>query len=131
MPFVGRGTAFSPRPRGYPGAMAETVDDVLWDDFHTVVNMTSRELSDWLRTRSAGEDAEELPDRTGTPTGQEVLAVLGKRRGDLTDTDAHVMRRVVERVREQRRDDLEPVAGQSAWRHKLMTLGHDPLKPAG
>lgn len=111
--------------------MAETVDDVLWDDFHTVVNMTSRELSDWLRTRAAGEDAEELPDRTGSPTGQEVLAVLGKRRGDLTSTDALVMRRVVERVREQRREDLEPVAGQASWRHKLMTLGHDPLKPAG
>jgi hypothetical protein len=111
--------------------MAETVDDALWGDFHTVVNMTSRELSDWLRTRAAGAEAEELPDRSGTPTGQEVLAVLGKRRGDLTGTDARVMRRVVERVREQRRDDLEPVAGQSAWRHRLMTLGHDPLKPAG
>ena len=110
--------------------MAETVDDALWDEFHTVVNMTSRELSDWLRTRDAGEDAEEVPDHAGTPTGQEVLAVLGKRRGDLTSTDAHVMRRVVERVRARRREDLEPVAGQTAWRHKLMTMGHDPLKPA-
>lgn len=25
--------------------------------------------------------------------------------------------------------DLEPTAGQAAWRHKLMTIGHDPLKP--
>jgi hypothetical protein len=38
---------------------------------------------------------------------------------------------VVDRVHAQRRDDLEPTAGQSGWRHRLMSLGHDPLKPAG
>jgi hypothetical protein len=107
------------------------VDDELWDEFHRVVNMTSRELGDWLRTRDAGEDAEEIPDQAGTATGQEVLAILAKRRRDITDTDAHVMRRVVERVHEQRRDDLEPTAGQAAWRYKLMSIGHDPLKPVG
>jgi hypothetical protein len=107
------------------------VDDELWDEFHRVVNMTSRELGDWLRTRDAGEDAEDLPDQAGTPTGQEVLAILGKRRVDLSEQDAHVMRRVVDRVHAQRRDDLEPTAGQSGWRHRLMSLGHDPLKPVG
>lgn len=105
------------------------VDDELWDEFHRVVNMTSHELRDWLLTRDAGEDAETLPDQAGPPTGREVLAILGKRRRDVTDKDAHVMRRVVDRVHEQRRDDLEPTAGQAAWRHKLMSLGHDPLKP--
>ena len=106
------------------------VDDELWDEFHRVVNMTSRELADWLRTCDAGEDGEELPDQAGTPTGQQVLAILGKRRQDLTPHDADVMRRVVDRVHAQRRDDLEPTAGQSGWRHRLMSLGHDPLKPA-
>jgi Protein of unknown function (DUF3140) len=107
------------------------VDDELWDEFHRVVNMTSRELSEWLRTRDAGEDTEELPDQAGTPTGQQVLAILGKRRQDLTRHDTDVMRRVVDRVHAQRRDDLEPTAGQSGWRHRLMSLGHDPLKPVG
>ena len=109
--------------------MSAEVDDELWQEFHTVVNMTSRELEDWLRTRSADEDDEALPDEAGTPTGRHVVQILGKRRGDLTEDDARVMRRVVERVRAQRRDDLEPTAGDAAWRHKLMSLGHDPLKP--
>jgi hypothetical protein len=91
--------------------------------------MTSHELRDWLLTRDAGEEAEQIPDQAGSPTGREVLAILGKRRRDVTTEDAHVMRRVVDRVHEQRRDDLEPTAGQAAWRHKLMSLGHDPLKP--
>lgn len=102
----------------------------LWNEFHRVVNMTSRELSDWLRTASATPDAEALPDEAGSPTGKDVLHILGKRKGDLTDQDEHVMRKVVDQVHAQRRDDLEPTAGQDAWRHRLMSMGHDPLKPA-
>ncbi|GGX15426.1 DUF3140 domain-containing protein [Streptomyces chryseus] len=104
--------------------------DWLWDDFHRVVNMTSQELGTWLRTSGAGENSEPLPERAGTETGRKVLAILGKRRTDLTDEDVAVMRRVVETVHVQRRTDLEPAAGDSAWRRRLMTLGHDPLKPA-
>lgn len=110
--------------------MAATVDDELWDEFHRVVNMTSRELRDWLRTESAAEDAETEPDHAGSPTGREVLEILGNRRSDLTSADVAVMGRVVARVHRQRRDDLEPTAGQAAWRRRLMSIGHDPLKPA-
>ncbi|MGH3913157.1 MAG: DUF3140 domain-containing protein [Pseudonocardiaceae bacterium] len=111
--------------------MAETTlhDNELWDEFHRVVNMSSRELAEWLRTRSAGPDAESFPDQAGTPTGQQVLHILGKRRTDLNSEDLRVMRRVVDRVNAERRDDLEPTAGQVNWRHRLMSLGHDPLKP--
>jgi hypothetical protein len=109
--------------------MAETrVDNELWDEFHRVVNMSSRELGAWLRTRSAQPDAETLPDQSGTPTGQRVLAILGKRRTDLDRDDVRVMRSVVDRVHAERRDDLEPTQGQTNWRHRLMSIGHDPLK---
>ena len=105
------------------------VDAALWEEFHRVVNMTSRELMDWLRTRSADEETEELPDHAGTKTGRAVLEILKKRRVDLTDDDEQVMRKVVDRIHDERRDDLEPTAGQENWRHRLMTIGHDPLKP--
>ncbi|NYG55044.1 DUF3140 domain-containing protein [Nocardioides perillae] len=110
--------------------MAETiVEDELWDEFHRVVNMTSRELRDWLMVDSADEDSEAEPDHAGSPLGQRVLAILGKRRADCTPDDVEVMEKVVERVLSQRREDLEPTAGQAAWRHRLMRVGHDPLKP--
>jgi uncharacterized protein DUF3140 len=70
-----------------------------------------------------------MPDQAGRLTGRQVLHVLGKRHGDLTGDDRRVMEKVVTRVRAERRDDLEPVAGQASWRHRLMSLGHDPLKP--
>jgi hypothetical protein len=110
--------------------MAESpVDDELWNEFHRVVNMTSRELEEWLRTRSADEESESLPDQAGTETGQHVVHILGKRRTDLTADDARVMQNVVSRVLAERREDLEPTAGEAHWRYRLMSIGHDPLKP--
>ncbi|HWD02033.1 MAG TPA: DUF3140 domain-containing protein [Amycolatopsis sp.] len=106
------------------------VDEELWAEFHRVVNMTSRELADWLRTRDSGTETEPLPDRAGTPKGHEVLAILGKRKSDVDAADESVMRAVVDRVHAARRADLEPVAGEAHWRRGLMSVGHDPLKPA-
>lgn len=120
---------------GYPDGMKHDLDerelDELWDEFHTVVNMTSRELGDWLRVRSADEDSEPFLDETGSETGQHVLRLLNKRKTDLEADDVRVMRNVVDRVRSERREDLEPTAGEAHWRHRLMTIGHDPLKPVG
>jgi hypothetical protein len=107
--------------------------DELWEQFHTVVNMTSRDLADWLRVRAADEDAEHFLDEAGhlpgLSTGHHVLRLLGRRKTDLDADDVATMRRVVDTVMSQRREDLEPTAGDAAWRHRLMTIGHDPLQP--
>lgn len=105
------------------------VDDELWQDFHAVVNMTSRELQEWLATEAVGTATETEPDRAGDERSQTVLAILGKRRTDLTPDDVEVMRTVVAEIRAERGDEPEPTAGDAAWRHRLMSLGHDPLKP--
>lgn len=110
--------------------MAESrVSGELWHEFHQVVNMTSRELEDWLRTEAAGEVTEALPDQAGLETGQHVLHVLGKRRSDLTADDLAMMKDVVRTIRAERGDAPEPTAGDANWRYRLMSLGHDPLKP--
>jgi len=108
----------------------DKVSDELWEEFHRVVNMTSRELVEWMRTQSAGEDAEVLPDEAGRSLGHRVAAILGKRRTDLTEDDIAAMAKVVDIVHSERRDDLEPTAGDDHWRRRLMAVGHDPLKPA-
>ncbi|MFI6208285.1 DUF3140 domain-containing protein [Streptomyces sp. NPDC051041] len=106
--------------------------DALWEDFHRVVNMTSAELAAWLRMRDADEETEPLPENAGTPTGQHVLSILQKRRTDLTEDDIRVMRKVVDTVTAQTDPEGEPAAEgtpeDTRRRHRLMTLGHDPLK---
>ncbi|MBR7825571.1 DUF3140 domain-containing protein [Actinospica sp. MGRD01-02] len=108
------------------------VSDELWQDFHAVVNMTSRELEDWLRTEDAHEATEPLPDQAGGHgRGHDVLRILGKRRTDLDRHDETVMREVVETVSAQRDEQYTTKPGDTVWRHRLMCLGHDPLKPVG
>jgi len=110
--------------------MAESrVSDELWNEFHALVNMTSRELEEWLRTDSASESTEPAPEETGHELGEQVVHILGKRRADLTDADLDAMERVVQQVRHERGEEPEPTAGDARWRHKLMSVGHDPLKP--
>ncbi len=110
--------------------MTDAVElDALWEDFHHVVNMTSAELASWLRVRDSREEVEPLPDAAGSPTGQHVLAILQKRRMDLTEDDLRVMRRVVDTVTTQADLENEPESEDTRRRHRLMTIGHDPLKP--
>lgn len=102
--------------------------DALWEDFHRAVNMTSQELAAWLRVSDADESAEPLPEHAGEPTGQHVLAILQKRRTDLTDEDLEVMYQVVETVEAEADVENEPEAEVSLRRHRLMSVGHDPLR---
>ncbi|MFF1285766.1 DUF3140 domain-containing protein [Streptomyces sp. NPDC058299] len=114
--------------------MADALElDALWEDFHRVVNMTSAELAAWLKVRDADEETEPLPEASGSPTGRHVLAILQKRRTDLTDDDVRVMHQVVDRVEALTDLENEPAPettpADTRRRHRLMTLGHDPLKP--
>ncbi|HZX38078.1 MAG TPA: DUF3140 domain-containing protein [Streptomyces sp.] len=106
--------------------------DALWAEFHRVVNMTSQELSAWLTAYEADESAQPLPEHDGSPTGLHVLGILHKRRADLTNDDISVMYEVVDAVGAQRDDDpggSDPRCSDPGLRHRLMSVGHDPLKP--
>jgi hypothetical protein len=106
--------------------------DKLWQDFHSVVNMTSRELRDWLFAEAAQEAAESLPEALAAeaPMGAQVLHILAKRKTDLTGKDLQAMQEVVDFVRDVRGEEIEgPASYDDALRHQLMDAGHDPLKP--
>ncbi len=110
--------------------MAEShVTDELWEEFHALVNMTSRELTDWMLTLQSGEDTSDVGATPETEVAQQVVAILGKRRTDLTPDDVDTMRHVVEQVGTIRGDEPEPEAYDDDVRHLLMSFGHDPLKP--
>ncbi|MBT2388814.1 DUF3140 domain-containing protein [Streptomyces maoxianensis] len=101
--------------------------DALWAEFHRVVNMTSQELSAWLTAYDADKSAEPPPEHAGSPIGLLVLGILQKRRADLTNDDISVMYDVVDTVGAQQHDD--PRDSDPALRNRLMSIGHDPLKP--
>ena len=115
----------------------DTTDDhaleQTWQRFHSRVNMSSPALQAWLLAipgdvfaPAEGVDIEEL--------GNQVLTLLGRRKSDLTDNDVATMDQVAGLIDGLRANP--PAAegpsyrdGRDAWRHTLMTLGHDPLAP--
>ncbi|MER7503344.1 DUF3140 domain-containing protein [Nonomuraea pusilla] len=97
--------------------------EMLWDEFHRVVNMNSEELRAFLLADASDEEGfPPDPDLGVDELGRGVLHVLAKRKGDLTKVDLEVMRQVVELVEtmHDRTDDES--------RHELMSVGHDPLR---
>jgi hypothetical protein len=104
--------------------------ELLWDEFHQTVNMTSDELRIWLLTDASGEDAFPADPDMGLPElGRRIVELLRKRKVDLTADDIQVMEQVSDYVAE--RTANPPPAGErdEEWRHSLMAVGHDPLKP--
>ena len=105
---------------------AET--DRVWQEFHSVVNMSGEELREWLLTDAAGEEG--LSSDPGHPVsdrGEEVVAILGKRKTDVTGSDVELMNEVAEFVRNELAD---PQREDQEWRRRLMSVGHDPLAPS-
>lgn len=103
--------------------------ELAWASFHEVVNMTSEELRAWLMTEASGEDA--FPDRPdlGLPElGEKVVALLRKRKVDLTPEDARVMQQVTDFVTGEEENPPPDGPADSGWRRALMTVGHDPMR---
>jgi hypothetical protein len=100
----------------------------LWQRFHDVVTMTSRELIDWLGVQPDLDGP--LPGSPGrAPLGEAVVEILGKRRTDLTDDDFDVMRRVIEIVESETAGATkDEILADERRRHRLMTVGHDPFR---
>ena len=107
--------------------MAENRDEV-YAEFGDRVNMTPKELARWLETDKSKSVGEGPGESKGHRSGRRIVEILGKNKGDLTDSDVDHMRRVngyVGRHLAQRpARDVE----ESAWRYSLMNWGHDPLK---
>jgi len=106
--------------------------DKVRKDFAEAVNMTAGELEKWLKTKESravgfkGADGK-ARESVGHASGRRIVAILGKKKAELTDDDLAHMRKVVGYVKRhsaQRPDNIYT----SRWRYSLMNWGHDPTK---
>jgi hypothetical protein len=102
--------------------------DVLWDDFHALVNMPSEQLRQWLVTRGSGEETFGPDPDMGLPEpGRHILRVLTKRKVDLTRGDIEVMQEAIDRIQSLIDDGPSGGNTDNEWRHSLLDLGYDVL----
>ena len=110
--------------------MAKDTDQIR-SEFDDVVNMTAKELDDWLATDESQDvgNSSSGEESTGHFMGRRIVEIQKKNVGDLDDDDLAAMKKVhgyVERHLKQKpsKEDVET----SKWRYSLMNWGHDPLK---
>ena len=102
------------------------------DEFHEAVNMTAKELADFLETdesKSVGQKSGGSGESTGHESGRRIVELLHTKVADLTDDDHQHMAKVTGYVKRHlaQRPSSESIE-DSRWRYSLMNWGHDPLK---
>jgi hypothetical protein len=112
--------------------MAELDREKVRRDFGEAVNMTAREIEEWLKTEHSrkvgwkGADGS-ARESVGHASGRRIVAILRKGDRDLTPEDFAHMRKVVGYVRRHKAQRPENIY-TSRWRYSLMNWGHDPAK---
>ena len=101
------------------------------DEFHEAVNMTAKQLEDFLDTdesKSVGQKSGGSGESTGHESGRRIVELLHTKVADLTDDDHAHMRKVTGYVKRHlaQRPTSESIE-DSRWRYSLMNWGHDPL----
>ncbi|MGB3408910.1 MAG: DUF3140 domain-containing protein [Jannaschia sp.] len=111
--------------------MSDKSQEQIWDEWRDLVNMTPKDLEDWLESeesKSVGVDAGD-GDSKGRKSGRRIVEIKRTNKDDLSDDDWDHMARVVGYVKRHLsqggpEDDME----HSAWRYSLMNWGHDPMQ---
>ena len=104
------------------------------DGFEGSVNMTRKELEDWLRTdesQSVGQSVGQSDgggESKGHESGRRIVEILEKNKSDYTDDDVDQLRRVVSYLHRHQAQKPQGDVEDSIWRYSLLNWGHDPLK---
>lgn len=104
--------------------------DTTWERFRDTVNMTARELENWLGTEESKSVGEKRGggESTGHASGRHIVKILKAKRADLTEADYAHMRKVVGYAKRHLAQRPQGDIDESPWRYSLMNWGHDPAK---
>ena len=100
-------------------------------DFAAAVNMTRKQIEQWLETGESGRVGfrrEGETESVGHKSGRRIVEILGTRRAALSPEDYAHMRKVVGYVRRHLAQGPARNKETSRWRYSLMNWGHDPCK---
>ncbi len=105
-------------------------DEQVVEEFDEVVNISSKELEEWLETEESKEVGQKDggSESKGHESGRKIVEILGKDESDYTEDDIEHMRRVVSYVHRHQAQKPKSDVEDSNWRYSLMNWGHDPLK---
>jgi hypothetical protein len=105
-------------------------DQSVHDQFMHAVNMTAKEIDEWLDTDDSKKVGQKSGDdeSTGHASGRRIVKILQTKKADLSDDDVAHMRKVNGYVKRHLAQRPSGDVSDTAWRYSLMNWGHDPTR---
>lgn len=105
----------------------------VYREFTEAVNMRPDELERWLGTEQSKSSGQLKAGRTGGESvghesGRRIVALLRRKRNELTERDVAHMRKVIGFVHRHLAQRPGGDVRETRWRYSLMNWGHDPLR---
>ncbi|MFW2587255.1 DUF3140 domain-containing protein [Sagittula sp. SSi028] len=104
--------------------------DQIWDEWQDLVNLTPKELENWLDTdesQSVGDS--DGGESTGHKSGRKIVKIKQTHKSDLSDAQWEQMGKVTGYIkRHLAQGGPDDDMANSDWRYSLMNWGHDPCK---
>lgn len=99
-------------------------------EFEEAVNMSAKEIEDWLETDESKSVGQENSDGKikGRESGKHIVKILNKNKSNYTDEDFERIKKVVAYVHRHLAQKPSSDIESSNWRYSLMNWGHDPCK---
>lgn len=110
--------------------MADHETRAIVDEFNDLVNLTAKQLDDWLKTdesKAVGQKKDGA-ENTGHHMVREIVGWPGKKKANYTDDDYAAMRKVIGYIKRDSAQRPEGDVEHTPWRYSPMNWGHDPLK---
>jgi len=90
------------------------------DEFGDTVNMTRKELEDWLGTEESQSVGQGNGESKGHESGRKIVEILSKNKSDYTDDDVEHMKKVNSYVRRHLGQGPKDNVEGSKWRYSLV-----------
>ncbi|WP_290056849.1 DUF3140 domain-containing protein [Amycolatopsis solani] len=104
-------------------------DDQTRTEFGACVNMTAKQLDEWLDTDESKRSGQhKQAESVGHQSGRHIVAILRKKKADLDDDDYGHMRKVVGYIHRHLAQRPDGDVRETTWRYSLMNWGHDPVR---
>ena len=109
--------------------MAKSHDEI-WDEWDELVNMSPKELEDWLETEESKSVGQGEGESKGHKSGRRIVDILRTNKGDLSDDDWDHMGKVVGYIKRHGAQVPDDPEG-SDWTYSMKNWGHDPFGANG
>jgi hypothetical protein len=92
------------------------------DEFNDAVNMTRKELEDWLQTDESESVGQGEGESQGHESGRRIVGLLEKNKSDYNDDDLDHMKKVNSNVKRHLGQGPKNDPQDSKWRYSLINF---------